>query len=84
MTPESQMQGGYQSGGGQSSDDQQDPSRGINDQLRQLTMTIGQLAQQAPEVQQELQMAAKALTAAQLKLVSSTRDQSQGQPVVAS
>lgn len=57
---------------------------GVNDQIRQLVMAIGQLSQQAPEVQQELQMAAKALTAAQLKLVSSQRDVEPGQAVVAS
>ena len=55
----------------------------INSQLRQFIMSIGQLAQQAPEIQQELQAAAKALTMGQMKLMASSPDQmGQQQPLV--
>ena len=56
----------------------------INGQLRQFIMGIGQLAQQAPEIQQELQAAAKALTMGQMKLMASQPDaMGNPQPVIA-
>lgn len=74
MTPESQM--------GQSSMGQ-GPAGDVNSQLRQLIMAVGQIGQQAPEIQQELTAAARALTMAQMKLMSSGPDAGQQQPIVA-
>ena len=53
-----------------------------NDQVRQLIMQIGQLAQQNPEAQQEFAAAAKALTAASVKLVAGQQSPSPSQPVI--
>lgn len=54
----------------------------MNDQIRQLIMQVGQLAQAVPEAQQELGAAAKALTAASLKLVAGQQEQQPSQPVI--
>lgn len=77
MTPQAQMMPS-------DNDGDEAPTRGINDQLRQMIMSCGTLAQQIPEAQQELTMAAKALTAASLKVVASQQEPATGQPVVAS
>lgn len=63
---------------------QQAPDSGsrVNDQIRQMIMQVGQLAQAVPEAQQELGVAAKALTAASLKLVAGQQGPPQGQPVI--
>ena len=69
----------------QSQDDsQQQPDSGArsNDAVRQLIMQIGQLAQQNPEAQQEFAAAAKALTAASIKLVAGQQSPSPQQPVI--
>lgn len=77
-----------QMGGGDSPSQQQsqspDSGSRMNDQVRQLIMQIGQLAQGAPEAQAEFQAAAKALTAASLKLVAGQQQQPTGQPMVGS
>lgn len=74
MTPEVQM--GATDGPGMG------PAGDVNSQLRQIIMAIGSLAQQAPEAQQELTAAARALTMAQMKLMSSTPDTTQQAPIV--
>lgn len=74
MTPEAQM--------GPSSGPAPGPAGDVNSQLRQIIMAIGSLAQQAPEAQQELTAAARALTMAQMKLMSSTPDTNQQPPIV--
>jgi hypothetical protein len=53
-----------------------------NTAMRQLIMQIGQLAQKNPEAAQELQAAAKALTAASLKMVAGKQEQTQQTPLV--
>ena len=73
MTPQDQMGGGQPMG----------PAGDVNSQLRQIIMAIGQLAQQAPEIQQEITAAARALTMAQMKLMSASPDNQQQQPIVA-
>lgn len=81
MTPEMMMG----NGGAQPAPEQtQDSSGDVNDQLRQLIMQIGQVAQRVPEAQQECQAAAQALTAASLKVVAGQREPPQGQAVIAS
>ena len=62
--------------------DSGDTGKRMNDQVRQLIMQIGQLAQAVPEAGQEFQAAAKALTAASLKIVSSQKEPSAGQPMI--
>lgn len=49
-----------------------------NAQVRQLIFQIGQLAQAVPAAQQEFEMAAKALTAASIKLISAQPGPEQG------
>jgi hypothetical protein len=53
-----------------------------NAAMRQLIMQIGSLAQKNPEAAQELQAAAKALTAASLKMVAGKQEQPQQTPLV--
>lgn len=62
----------------------QSPDSGArsNDQVRQLIMQIGQLADQNPEAQQEFAAAAKALTAASLKLIAGQQSPSPSQAVI--
>ena len=60
----------------------QDAGLRANDQIRDLIMKIGQLAQGIPEAQPEFQAAAKALTAASIKLVAGQREPSPEQPVI--
>lgn len=82
MTPMDQLQGSSTSMGPQDSP-VNGPAGDVNSQLRQIIMAIGSLAQQAPEAQQELTAAARALTMAQMKLMSSNPDTQQQQPIVA-
>lgn len=59
-----------------------DSAMRMNDQVRQLIMQVGQMASQIPEAQAEFAAAAKALTAASLKLVAGQQGPSPSQPVV--
>lgn len=59
-----------------------DSTRAATDTIRQLIAQVGQLAQQLPEAQQELQMAATALTRASLKIAASLPSPATGQPLI--
>lgn len=76
----SMLPGGDDTGGAPAPPE--DSSRAANDTVRQLIMQIGQLAQQIPEAQAEFGAAAKALTAASLKLVAGQQGQSPSQPLI--